>query len=166
MLSYESCIVLRDWTILYWRKFINRLAMAELSWSETLYWQGHDVYVYTLYAFSILLCADGLLFGTPSWDDFGKLKFPSSQATLISRCPSINRGTVSWTFSLRYFYNAGETHYRISLIFLHEWLNFTVHFLANIWFSRRLRRLTQNTHRKLACTVRMAARAKRLANSA
>ena len=31
----------------------------------------------------------------------------------------------------------GKTHYRISLMFLHEWLNFTVHFLANIWFSRR-----------------------------
>ena len=31
---------------------------------------------------------------TPSCDDFGELKLPSSQATLISRCPSINRGTV------------------------------------------------------------------------
>ena len=30
----------------------------------------------------------------------GKLKFPSSQATLISRCPSMNRGTVNWMFAL------------------------------------------------------------------
>ena len=72
------------------------------------------------------------------------------------------------TFRISYFrfLHSGKTHYRISLIFLHEWLNLTVHFLTNIWFSRRLRWLTQNTHRKLACTVRMAARAKRLANSA